>query len=618
MRKILLVLSSISILIATPLTVVACKDKAVTDNKEYDYFGARAQMLSEITNIVNTGLEQDLNKYYFMSKQSQDLEKFQYINFNKIIDKINNQDGELEIASSDPDFSSFSDELKTLVRWETITNSVQKNVANNINYRPMIVSGRNLLTSNYSFKSISISSTNSGSIAGLNFEINWPVNILDVNGKNSFHDINYVSRISIFSDENEYVSISNLNESITSAVKSSQVGNNFSFISNSGDLFENIRRLKNNEVGTKLNKFFQDSVLESASNLKDVKFNYNSFNLNSDIFSVVNAAPHFLRSGSQWYSQSNANDAALIKPALINGGADLQKLADATIRYDSKFNSIIGPRSNAPANILNKLSENDFWGFNNLYLKNNIETSYNKLFDNLIKASGSDFSISEDNLIDGKALAVYPVHVRNAVVSYESVSTEKINITLPPFIIFAKQFHNKDSSKKFVSDWVSANIELYRELFGFIDKTNNQTNNISVRFSDEFFKELKFNQVYFAVEIFENIYDYGKERVMKRLPNLDPDLISGMVIRPFYDFSARVQISDLNNNLYFMNSRGSRVLFYQDLDPTFSFFTKPAFNAIIRRGIADLSLSIGGQSSSREPEYGKVTSGILVANLIKT
>ncbi|AXK51737.1 hypothetical protein [Spiroplasma alleghenense] len=615
MKKLLLVLSSISIFVTTPLAVVACAPKKNYENLGYDYYERRSQMVSDINNIVSTNLNEQLYPYYFLSKNNSNINNFKFINFNEIVEKLKGSTSNLQIPNSDEYFSGFEKELSSIVNWNSIRSQVGKSVLQNINYRQLIKNNSNPLQK-YSLRRLSLSTEGSNQIAKINFELIIPILILDKNGEDLYLNIEYRSAIHIFTNEEELNGVIKFNNSVRSQVINKEVANNFLFNSSSGDLDRNIRNFKNSFANTSVVNFINNVIRDNKNNLSDLHIKNNEFLMNSNVNQVITAAPEFTRVSNIWYSNLQNEDSSLIRPALINGGESLRKLTNRTLDFSDSSNSIIGPRRLVSQEIANQLTPKDFWGFNHIYLKENISTGVNTLFSQILNDSRSEFEISKDSQKDGNVLAVYPVEITNLSVTYESISKDKIDLILPTFRIFVKQFHKYETGNQLIQEWLETNIEMFRELFGFVDKTNNGVDGLSLRFSKEIENNFRFDTLYNTADLMQDAYQEATKRLTKRMVNLNPQLISGLAIRPVYDFRAIVKVSSANKNFYFMNSRGSSVLYYQNISPTFSFFSRQRFNDSFLRGFYNISISLGGQRTPFEPDFGVVSNNIVVANFI--
>ncbi|WP_338971965.1 Vmc-like lipoprotein signal peptide domain-containing protein [Spiroplasma endosymbiont of Panorpa germanica] len=258
MKKLLSILSVISISITAPLTVVSCNKKQRIIEDEFDYQELTNDLVSQVQEIYNRNLEEDFLNHKIVT-EDQALSVFDFISF----ENLANQDENPDLKDQNSDFfKNIKNDLNEIINYEKLNSEISESIISDINYKPIIKNSGKFFQK-FELNNLKII-TQQSALVSVYFTWTGTYEVLTGNNDEyASYTADYQGIINIVSEEDVASDLTELNKNIKT--KLSQSANDFTFISDSGDLEINAKEM---DVDEELKKQVGDVIKSANDNPK--------------------------------------------------------------------------------------------------------------------------------------------------------------------------------------------------------------------------------------------------------------------------------------------------------------------------------------------------------------
>ncbi|AXK51771.1 lipoprotein [Spiroplasma alleghenense] len=454
MKKLLSILAASTLIVSTPLSVVACgKTKDEVDG-EFDFVYLQKELRNSVQEIFNANLKKDFDDYLFVS-ESNGNEKVDYPFGDKGIEwfiEFQEKLGDKESL----EYIEVRKDISQIIRWENVESEISQKILTNINYKPILVDNKTPLRDGYEIKDMSFKTNGSDSFV-VNIEIGANFYYLDETGQMVNDNLNnYKTSINIMKNSEDEVILNETKDTYVDEINSVENANSFLIESDTGRLEKTAALIDNkndsNPIFKQLDSIIDsiDSSLEGVTINKDYKINTNKENIVDA--SLSEQRPKY-KIGVSQYGSTYFTKALEGKPGAEQEFIDLCSMNKSKVLENTTRNRIENIEELAA-------KHGDFAEVINSYnLEYNLRySSAGKLFESSLKRNNFKLNPEEDR----SYIALFRASIENVSFTYnESVyelPTEQIVIKQRP-----KIGNSKDLYAKFISDAFYFN----KLLFGF-------------------------------------------------------------------------------------------------------------------------------------------------------
>ncbi|AXK51749.1 lipoprotein [Spiroplasma alleghenense] len=485
MKKLLAILGATTLVVAAPLSVVACKKKVNPNiSDEFDYQALKNELMDKASEIFYRNLDEDFGNYKNMADEDA-INTFDFIR----LENIAGQDENPDLKDSNSDFfKAISKDINSIIDFNKLNKEINDEIVNQLNYKPVIQGIGNPFQS-YELNNIAIKTQSE--IVSLSFD--YIANLkLVVNEKGDFQNeaISFRWTFNIFESVDLANEIKSLNDSIRKGI--SQASNGFLYEQDSGNLKTNAQDIIDKKI---IENQVQEVIEKTNTNSKfEIKTENHKFAVNQKLTqdgSIANTKFNYsLEIQENWdpeHEDNNSNDYyyqdysypdwwdELMKPVLSKEKGANEKFIKKITEPGQKWVD-----HQLPIKIVEKISNNSdivvSEAINHYNLAENILSSD---FEKRVKNSGYEFKIDEK--IDFKSIAVYGAEFSKSEVEIKNLS-ELTKIELDTFFVPIKQNTTFNNTKLLYEEFLRAAIEfqqsyLLNDLEGEITLKDNNTYN---------------------------------------------------------------------------------------------------------------------------------------------
>ncbi|AXK51747.1 lipoprotein [Spiroplasma alleghenense] len=519
MKKLLSILAASTLTITTPLSVISCSPKKIEEKNEYDFDEIRKELIEKLQLALNQNINNDFKDIFYLSEPKSN-EVFKYSTWSKML-SLSEKNQTLELNSKTTAFKEISSELRDRINWQVFLNAVQTEILSNVNYKPILVDGKNPFTQGFEISKIQLVNQEDMIIA-LHLGLETQIEILD-NANEKIYEtlktnilINYIAENDEIPDANE---IEEFADQVTNQVQESRASD-FAFKSNAGGSDKILEDIKNN---SNYEEIFSEVISEEAENQNNSNFKNLKFKSGSGLAQGVAANSIFADTGSQTYWWANEEEQnEMLRAAMLNGGEDIKNLVTAisddtqniwTVSYENDWVTEQINGDTQYGKIFNIYILEFF-----LYKKNDYNA--NKLLE-LIEKENSKFML--DSTVDEGVIGVVPTYINDAKLEFKNLSGTPLEIALPKTFFISKQTTTYSGSRELLEKFITANIDFQREFFQ-MDKVKAQYESLDFAFfkKPKNLAELKTDEFILTEsnQYFETIFETAYEDAALKNPDI--------------------------------------------------------------------------------------------------
>ncbi|AHI54274.1 hypothetical protein SSABA_v1c08750 [Spiroplasma sabaudiense Ar-1343] len=418
MRKFLTTLGTLSILTATPLTIISCSRKI--NNKDehpsYDYEAGIQNLISTVTSIYQTNVAGNMAPYLFFYEDNSS--PFSFINFSNL-QKI--EPSELANSNSSA-FESINQDLRKIINWEQINNQLRQEVNNNPNFLPLLVNNNPPIQNGFYVSRIELQKRG---VSSMSLKIEFSTVIIYRTAVGTVENLRIWQNadMNVFSNKIISENLNKIKNDLTDSFNEDKIANGFIYNSNSGHIVNSAQRIIRDET-------IQNQIKETISKIS-VPDNHYGINLNTMVKTInrdhtADASARFSIPKLYWrLSPSPTNLIDLAKKTLLKDDASTAEFLKIAQENDSR---ILGTFMNREIPSLENLLENDP---NSSQAINQYNLNWNfgqNQLRRVLNQQGSQFKIDFSN--DHNTIALFGLNISGIQIRFENTSFEIPNFTI--------------------------------------------------------------------------------------------------------------------------------------------------------------------------------------------
>ncbi|AXK51536.1 hypothetical protein [Spiroplasma alleghenense] len=476
MKKLLSILASSTLMIAAPLSVVACQ-KETSKIKEFDFADLEKKFLGITELVFQQNLAENFENLFYLSEKEASQE-FSDFDFNNLWDHVGTAaNGDAFVfEEGTKEFDQFSKFVDQTIDLDQLNKDANQRIVGNVNYRPLLKNGKNPFTSKIKIQKVSaVQKTKSESIGerilGFNFSLTTTVEYLDSTQANKTSDIWFESTMTIFENEETSNSFWKIADDLQVSLASKEYANSFIIESNSYDsekISQTINTLSNfNQV---LENIVKDKVFK---NNLDNQIDYSKFNFKTERVQQVVNPDHVVL--AQQFAEKNDKPQIswkkdyyqridLIKDLLKSGGETIDDAAKEMSRRNSVYSNAYISKGLKAHLKKDKVSSEVINAFNMWAYYDDLTSLRNAVLERKI-----NLNKNLENEEELRTIGLYGTQIRSLQLNYTN-NDESVVLDLPVQFIVHRQHTTFANTQLLHDEYTKANLIFAREIFGFADK----------------------------------------------------------------------------------------------------------------------------------------------------
>ncbi|AXK51751.1 lipoprotein [Spiroplasma alleghenense] len=469
MKKLLSILAASTMIISTPLSVVACKKTKTDIDNEFDYQALQQELRNSVQQIFDSNLKSDFDDYFFVDKKGGD-NGVDYPFGENDVEWFRSNQGEISKLNS-PESKEVQESISKIINWNKVEDEINSLILTNVNYKPILVSGKSPLKDGYYIQSLEVKE---------NFETNDIKVIISIGA--NFYYLNERREIESDALNNFKTSITILNElselsadelnkiknDYQNALNTKANANSFVYRSDKGNLQNSAQSINDKEEGKEIYNQIGSIFDTIDNNNGEIKFN-NDFLINTNRENVVDGSVDCTYPEWYWQDGNFGNKDAIetLKLALRGDKQAEDKFIEECSKNGSTWLANKVERFVKNIEELSAKYKDFAEAFNSFNLNYNLE--HDTTFK--ISLKKSNFKLELDNESDERNyIALFRADIDDIYFEY---SGKKYELPAEQIVIKQLPFTNTIALyKKFIQD----SFDFQKQMLGFNDDLIQENN----------------------------------------------------------------------------------------------------------------------------------------------
>ncbi|AXK51752.1 hypothetical protein [Spiroplasma alleghenense] len=466
MKKLLTILAASTMVISAPLSVVACKKTKTDIDNEFDYQALQQELRNSVQQIFDSNLKSDFDDYFFVDKKGgANGVEYPFGEKNDIEWFRSNQEEISKLNS--PESKEVQESINKIINWNKVEDEINSLILTNINYKPILVSGKSPLKDGYYIQSLEVEEDLENKDIKVIISIGANFYYLNERQETQNDTLNNFKTSITILKELSADDLNKVKKDYQNALNTKENANSFVYKSDKGNLENNAQSINDKEEGKEIYSQIELILDTIDTNNGKIKFN-NDFLINTNRDDIIKGSVS--QTSSNWYWENgnfgNNEPSQTLKLAL-DGDA---KAEDKFIKECSK-NGSTWLRNSVKMHVKNieELSAqyNDFAEvFNSFNLNSNLE---NTTFKKSLKNSNFKLEL-EDESDERNYIALFRANIEGIYFEYSGkkyeLPTEQIVIKQLPFTNTIELY------KKFIQN----SFNFQKQMLGFNDDLIQENN----------------------------------------------------------------------------------------------------------------------------------------------
>ncbi|AXK51519.1 lipoprotein [Spiroplasma alleghenense] len=540
MKKLLSIFAATTLAVSAPLSVVACKKGNSDNGEEFDYDALKKQLIDEMTLIINENINQDFEKYLFL-KDEEAQKKFDSISIIKILDILSQEDVDsLQLNQNSTNFINISKDLKGVIDLAKLGNEINKNIVQNINFKPILINGQSPFKNDVETKSIKLLKK-SNEVVSIEFNFGFNLALQEANGDVLNESINFHQIMNIFEDINIVDDLNDLSQSIVKQLESDKYSNSFSFISNSGNFLEVTEKINaDSSIKSKINEAV-DEAQKLTENSERFTINLENKNLKTNKnYIIPGESQSYSFSAGTWDSfEDDVWTEGLLSALISRGSEEIENWSRKMSQRSFDDVTLSRFQKMSPSKAVQNFVLNDETSSIAINHYNIEEYLNNENLFKLFKKRILNSKLKIDHDDDKKTIAIWGTDLENISVTYtETYSNTEITIEMPDFYLINRQETSLDDTNEFTYKFNVSWLELLRKFFGYENFNVNENPEMiyNLELPPDIIEELEVGVSYNSRTIILAAFEKALEDISIN-NNLAKEFISYFSIFPAYENS---------------------------------------------------------------------------------
>ncbi|AXK51750.1 hypothetical protein [Spiroplasma alleghenense] len=463
MKKLLTILATSTMVISTPLSVVACKKTKTDIDNEFDYQALQQELRNSVQQIFDSNLKNDFDDYFFVDENGGDNGAEYPFGKNDIVWFRSNQEEISKLNS--PESKEVQESINKIINWNKVEAEINSLILTNINYKPILVSGKSPLKDGYYIQSLEVKEDLETKDIKVIISIGANFYYLNERQETQNDSLNNFKTSITILNKPSAEELNKIKNDYQNALNTEENANSFVYTSDKGNLENSSQSINDRNEGKEIYNQIE-SILDNIDG--KTKFN-NDFLINTNKDDIIDGSVNATSAKWYWEGGNFGNKDAIetLKLALRGDEQAEEKFIEECSKNGSTW------QVNEAKRFVKNIEElsaqyNDFAEvFNSFNLNFNLQKS--SAFKNSLK--NSNFKLELDDESDERNyIALFRANIDDIYFEYSGkkyeLPTEQIVIKQLPFTNTIELY------KKFVQD----SFDFQKQMLGFNDNLVQEDN----------------------------------------------------------------------------------------------------------------------------------------------